>query len=153
MPDAGGRDAVALCQDGFDEGSCEGLRRFEAGKMWEDVWMGLLGVAYPAWACGCKDRFLRLRIHRTFCACSSSGRVSERGIDFLGRGYEGRRAQGVCVDDPGEAVSIQAARPKACRSPEEVRNHVTSFALADVVGGGYTGSNLRANAGDEDLAS
>lgn len=55
MPDLGGRDAETLAEDCFEEGAGQGLGRFEAGEVREDVGLRFLGVAYPTRAGGGKD--------------------------------------------------------------------------------------------------
>ena len=57
MPDSVRPDVQALAEDGFEEGSCQGLWGFEAGEVGQDVRVGFFGVADPAGAGGGEDRW------------------------------------------------------------------------------------------------
>lgn len=102
--------------------------------------MRLLGVAYPAGACGCEDWLLR-------------GGVWAAGHgDLVCRCSQTRLPHGVRVDDPREVAALVAACPETRRPAQQLRNHVPCLGLGHVEDGRQTRARLRGDACHEQLA-
>ena len=85
--------------------------------MREDVWVCLFGVADPAGTGGCEDGLLRRIQCRAVERVALSESLMRRCLeDFFGAHHETGFAHGICVYNPGKAITILASYSKAAGS-------------------------------------